>query len=64
MEETLSTKYAYVAGLIDGEGCIHLEKSRTSYRARVSVGMTAPALPLLTEMHKGPRVPALIVEAV
>ena len=43
---------AYVAGLIDGEGCIHLENSRTTYRPRVSVGMTEPALQLLRELHE------------
>lgn len=42
---------AYVAGLIDGEGCIHLECSRTTYRPRVSVGMSQPALPLLKELQ-------------
>lgn len=42
---------AYVAGLIDGEGCIHMENSRTTFRPRLSVGMTEPALPLLQELH-------------
>ena len=44
---------AYVAGLIDGEGCIHLDVTRrTYYRARVSIGMTEPALALLREMQQ------------
>ena len=40
---------AYVAGLIDGEGCIHLDvdKRSHSHRARVTVGMTEPALAVL-----------------
>lgn len=38
---------AYVAGLIDGEGCVHLDVPKGTYRARVSVGMTEPALCLL-----------------
>lgn len=42
--------FAYVAGLIDGEGCIHLDTSGRTTRARVSVGMTEPALPILTEL--------------
>ena len=51
----MGTTAAYVAGLIDGEGCIHIEKSRAgtaspSYRARVTVGMTAPAKHLLDEL--------------
>ena len=47
----MTTNFAYVAGLIDGEGCIHLEHSRTTYRARLSVGMTEPALPLLQSLQ-------------
>lgn len=42
---------AYLAGLIDGEGCVHLDTPGRTYRARVSVGMSAPALPLLTELQ-------------
>ncbi|QFP94446.1 LAGLIDADG endonuclease [Gordonia phage Keitabear] len=45
------TDLAYVAGLIDGEGCVHLCTSKNTYRARVTVGMTEPALPLLTQLH-------------
>ena len=48
----MDTDFAYVAGLIDGEGCIHLDVSQTTYRPRVSVGMTAPALPLLTSLSQ------------
>ena len=48
--KTVNTDAAYVAGLIDGEGCIHIEKSRDTYRVRVTLGMSAPALPLLEEM--------------
>jgi hypothetical protein len=48
MGTAVDTNLAYVAGLIDGEGCIHLDCPRgVTYRARVSVGMTEPALPLL-----------------
>lgn len=43
---------AYVAGLIDGEGCVHLDTPKRTYRARVSIGMTEPALPLLRELHE------------
>lgn len=43
---------AYAAGLIDGEGCVHLDvPRRTTYRARVSVGMSQPALGLLTDLQ-------------
>lgn len=42
---------AYLAGLIDGEGCIHLDTPGRTYRARVSIGMSAPALALLTELQ-------------
>jgi len=45
------TDLAYVAGLIDGEGCVHLCATKNTYRARVTVGMTEPALPLLTQLH-------------
>lgn len=41
---------AYVAGLIDGEGCVHLCASKQTYRGRVTVGMTKPALPLLRQL--------------
>ena len=45
---------AYVAGLIDGEGCVHLDVSRHRiHRARVSVGMTEPALGLLKSLKQG-----------
>lgn len=47
----MDTNLAYVAGLIDGEGCVHLDASKGTYRARVSVGMTEPALPLLRELR-------------
>ena len=49
----MTTNPAYVAGLIDGEGCIHLDVTRGMYyRARVSVGMTEPALGLLKELQQ------------
>ena len=51
-EASMSTNLAYVAGLIDGEGCIHLDTPRRTYRARVSVGMTKPALPLLESLKE------------
>lgn len=47
----MSTSLAYAAGLIDGEGCIHLDTTGRTYKARVSVGMTQPALELLKEMQ-------------
>ena len=37
----------YLAGLVDGEGCIHLGTRKGTYRGRVTIGMTAVALPLL-----------------
>ena len=47
------TRLAYAAGLIDGEGCIHTDTNRRAqtYRPRVSVGMTEPALHLLRELQ-------------
>lgn len=47
----MDTNLAYVAGLIDGEGCIHLDTTGNTYKARVSVGMTQPARSLLEELH-------------
>ena len=47
----MDTNLAYVAGLIDGEGCIHLDVTKGRwYQPRVSVGMTEPALQLLTSL--------------
>lgn len=43
---------AYVAGLIDGEGCIHIEIVRgLFFNPRVTVGMTEPALQLLQNLQ-------------
>lgn len=44
---------AYVAGLIDGEGCIAIyeSKGRTFYHS-VTVGMTAKALPILEQLKE------------
>ena len=42
---------AYAAGLLDGEGCILIGVRKATYRARVNVGMTLPALPLLQSMQ-------------
>jgi hypothetical protein len=44
---------AYVAGLIDGEGCISIyeSKGRTFYHS-VTVGMTAKALPILEQLQE------------
>lgn len=43
---------AYVAGLIDGEGCIGIACSRGKYySARVDVGMSEVALPLLNQLQ-------------
>ena len=45
---------AYVAGIIDGEGCITIESrsNSTSYAIRVDVGMTDRALTLLQALKK------------
>lgn len=48
----MDTELAYVAGLIDGEGCVHLDVPKGTYLARVSVGMTEPALPLLISLRQ------------
>jgi hypothetical protein len=42
---------AYVAGLIDGEGCIGITKSKGYYYARMDMGMTEVALPILNWLH-------------
>lgn len=43
---------AYVAGLIDGEGCIGIVKDRKGYfYPRVDVGMAEPGRPLLNALH-------------
>lgn len=46
------TDYAYLAGIIDGEGCIRLQKAKSkggsiSYTPSVSVGMTVDYIPKL-----------------
>ena len=41
------TTAAYVAGLIDGEGCITIAKSKSYFGLRIDVGMTRPGLPAL-----------------
>ncbi len=41
------TTAAYVAGLIDGEGCITIAKSKKYYSLRIDVGMTLPGLSVL-----------------
>ena len=43
---------AYVAGLIDGEGCITVSQSKGYYSARLDVGMAEPALTLLNQLHE------------
>lgn len=43
---------AYVAGLIDGEGCVSIAKSGLHFAPRVDVGMTKVALPLLRRLHE------------
>ncbi len=51
--------YAYAAGIIDGEGCIGLnrlsreENRRTRYTLRVTVGITDPCLPLFLQEKFG-----------
>lgn len=47
----MGTNAAYVAGLIDGEWCVHLCTSKNTYRGRVTVGMTAPALATLERLQ-------------
>lgn len=47
---------AYVAGLIDGEGCLSVNQGKTAkgtptYTARCDVGMTVKALPLLKALQ-------------
>lgn len=45
---------AYVAGLIDGEGCIGIQSSKAGrqYYAEVTIGMVIKARPLLGEIQK------------
>lgn len=45
-------RLAYVAGLIDGEGCIGIQKNSKHdlYYTEVTIGMTSKALPILMEM--------------
>lgn len=45
---------AYVAGILDGEGCLTIgrNKKALTYDARVYVGMTSKALCVLTELHQ------------
>lgn len=38
---------AYAAGLLDGEGCLYLSKSKNWYSPRIDMGMTDKAEPLL-----------------
>lgn len=42
---------AYVAGLVDGEGCITIEASKRFYYPRIYIGMSAKALPALAAIH-------------
>lgn len=52
----MTESLAYVAGLIDGEGCVHLcvstKEIGATYRGRVTIGMTEPALPVLKWLHQ------------
>lgn len=44
---------AYVAGLIDGEGSIHIEETKGKwYAPRMTLGMTLPALEVMEDLHK------------
>ncbi len=46
---------AYAAGLIDGEGCLHLTKNgkkQTSWAAKATINMTIGALPVLQAMQQ------------
>lgn len=49
---TTQLEAAYLAGLVDGEGCIHLGTRKGTYRGRVTIGMTAVAKPLLEDLQK------------
>jgi hypothetical protein len=42
---------AYVAGLIDGEGCIYVGRRKNAFWPQVDTGMTKKALPLLKSMQ-------------
>ena len=45
--------HAYVAGLIDGEGCIGIQSNRgRSYYVEITIGMSVKAFPLLKAMGK------------
>ena len=50
--EGSSPEDAYAAGLIDGEGCLTITCSGRYYTARVEVGMTERALPVIQSMRK------------
>ena len=41
----------YAAGLVDGEGCIYISKSRGWHSLRMDMGMTVKARPLLEQMQ-------------
>ena len=44
---------AYVAGLLDGEGCIYIQHYKAKYyHAVVEIGMTEKALPLLQRIQQ------------
>lgn len=46
---------AYAAGLLDGEGCLHLTQSgkkRAAWTAKVTINMAVGALPVLRAMHE------------
>lgn len=47
------TELAYAAGLIDGEGSIHIEETKGKwYAPRVCLGMTLPAVETMSVLHK------------
>lgn len=53
----MTNEIAYAAGLIDGEGCIDLDGrarhgKEPTYRARVTVGMTTPAIDVLKWLNE------------
>lgn len=43
---------AYVAGLVDGEGCISIQTHRNAYQVRVDIGMTGKAKGLLQQVQR------------
>lgn len=50
------TGLAYMAGIIDGEGCIHITRKNSKGKAlilSVAVGMSSPRIPYILQAHFG-----------